>query len=86
MAGDYDTAKAYLRKYVNQRRFCVTISRTDFIYPGGLEEGIKVRLVNYPRFPSSRDAIDDKTYELAKGLMEELGQLTSLLISPEFTV
>lgn len=56
MAGDISEAKKEIRSYCYEVGLCVTVTPTDFIYTGGEESGFVIGLVNYPRFPDSREA------------------------------
>lgn len=62
---------------------CVTINRTDFIYTGGLESGVVVGLINYPRFPASAAEITSTALDLANGLMDALSQFTATVQTPD---
>lgn len=85
IAGDYQEAKSALRKYTIDNKLCVTLTKTDFIYTGGAEEGVLIRIVNYPRFPKDYHSINVISWDLAKYLMEELSQLTALVVTPHTT-
>lgn len=53
---------------------CVTVSPTKFIYTDGSENGVKIGLINYPRFPSTNRAVLNHAIQLAKLLMKTLKQ------------
>lgn len=61
-----DELKNLLQKYVNEKSYCVTITKTNFIYKNGGEKGAIIGLINYPRFPSTKKEIKRKAEEIAK--------------------
>lgn len=65
---------------------CVTVEPTRFIYTGGEETGVVVGLVNYPRFPSTPDAITEKAYVLAEKLVIAMHQHSALVVGPKETL
>lgn len=74
IAGDFDQARQVCREYCFEVGLCVTITPTSFIYTGGEEVGVCVRLINYPRFPSKPDDIRATALSLARKLKERLCQ------------
>lgn len=85
LAGDIETARSWLRSFCYARGLCVTVSPSSFIYTGGEEAGFRVGLVNYPRFPSSPEAIEAAALEIANGLVVECRQRTALVVAPTRT-
>lgn len=80
IGGDIETAKRYLRRYCYDNGFCVTVEPTVFIYTGGEEFGIKIGILNYPKFPIEPKDLFDKVENIAKELITELCQRTSLVV------
>lgn len=68
-------AQELIQQYVNDVGLCVSLTETTFIYTGGSEPGLIVGLINYPRFPSSPDAIQAHAEELARRLRTAYQQL-----------
>jgi hypothetical protein len=64
IAGDLNAARATCRDFC-MTSLCVTIEPVEFIYTGGSETGVRVGLINYPRFPAEPDAIWPKAEALA---------------------
>lgn len=60
MAGDVSQAKLVCREYCYAVGLCVHIEPVDFIYTGGEEDGFKVGLINYPRFPISEPELHER--------------------------
>ena len=85
MAGDFEQARQVCREYCLEVGACVTVEPTTYIYTGGEEAGIRVGLINYPRFPSDVYGIKDRARELARRLMERLCQLSYTIVGPTET-
>lgn len=85
MAGDFAQAKQVCREYCFDVGLCVTISPVDYIYTGGEESGFRVGLINYPRFPTTQDALYARASELAELLMVRLRQHSYSLVGPDLT-
>ncbi len=85
IAGDHAQAKQICREFCASG-LCVTITPTAFIYTGGEEAGVLVRLINYPRFPSSPQALTDRALALAEKLRAGLFQDSFSVITPTETI
>ncbi|MER9911644.1 hypothetical protein NKJ71_13525 [Mesorhizobium sp. M0050] len=85
IAGDLAQAKQVCREYCMEIGACVTVEPVDYIYTGGEETGVRVGLINYPRFPTDQYAILDKAGELARRLMDRLCQNSYSIVGPEST-
>lgn len=85
MSGPIDDAARVLRREVMRQGLCVTLTPTTYIYTGGEERGFVVGLVNYPRFPTTPDQLLDRARGIARLLVEELAQLSALLVAPDIT-
>ncbi len=81
-----DSIKNILQEYMNQNKMAVTLTPTNFIYVDGREPGVIVGLINYPRFPSTREEIIDKAGVLAVFLKEKLLQERVSIVFPDHTV
>lgn len=86
LAGDYQDAIRACREYCNDVGLCVTVERCAYVYTGGMEDGVKVRLVNYPRFPSTEEEIVGKAMSLALKLVIGLFQQSAMLVTPYKTI
>jgi hypothetical protein len=86
MAGDIDTVRATCREFCFNQGFCVTVTESEFIYTGGSEAGVRVGVVNYPRFPSNEADLMIKAKDLALTMIESCFQLTALVVGPSETV
>lgn len=85
MAGDIAQAKQMCREYCLSVGLCVTIEPVDYIYTGGEESGFRVGLINYPRFPTDIDALQEMARQLANLLMHRLCQHSYSIVGPKET-
>jgi hypothetical protein len=86
IAGDVALAKQACARYCRGVGLCVTVTPTTYIYTGGIEEGMCVRLINYPRFPATSEAVAEKARGLAALLSVELCQKSYSIEYPDTTV
>lgn len=85
IAGDLDQAKQVCREHCMAVGLCVTIEPVTYIYTGGEESGVRVGLINYPRFPSTHDELLEKAATLAGLLMNRLCQHSFSIVGPNHT-
>lgn len=85
MAGDRAQAKQVCREYCFSVGLCVTVEPVSFIYTGGEEAGFRVGLINYPRFPTTEEALHQRASELADCLMQRLCQHSYSIVGPRET-
>jgi hypothetical protein len=85
LSGPIDVAKQIIRADCLREGLCVTIEPTTFIYTGGEEAGYVVGLLNYPRFPSTIDALTARARDLMHKLLEGTHQHSALMVTPTLT-
>ena len=85
IAGDIEQAKQVCREYCFDVGLCVTVEPTAYIYTGGEEAGVRIGLINYPRFPATLAEIREKANILADRLMHSLCQQSYSVVGPEET-
>jgi ferredoxin len=85
IAGDRDQAKQACREYCFAVGLCVTVEPVAYIYTGGEETGVRVGIINYPRFPSTHDELREKARQLASALMVRLCQHSYSIVGPDET-
>lgn len=85
VAGDFDQAKQVCREYCFNIGLCVTVEPVAYIYTGGEEAGVRVGLINYPRFPSDEASIGASADALADLLMDRLCQHSYSIVGPSET-
>jgi hypothetical protein len=87
-------AEQICQEYCDTDGFCVTVTPTRYIYKNGWEQGVIVGIINYPRFPSTKEELKRRCFELATELMLKLKQKrvtidfkdeTVMLSNPELT-
>ena len=84
IAGSRAAATEALREFC-MVGLCVNVSDADYVYTGGLEGGVRVGLINYPRFPKSRDDLLTTALELAKFLIAKLHQQSCTVVADHQT-
>ena len=60
-----DDVKDFLQEYVDRVGLCVTVTPTTFVYKNGREDGVMIGLINYPRFPTTKEALRKTAEEIA---------------------
>lgn len=85
IAGDYARAVQACREFCMGMPLCVTVTPTDYVYVGGMESGVRVGLMNYPRFPESLPEISAKAEALAEFLRVALCQSSYSIEHPHET-
>lgn len=86
IAGSVADATRTCRQHCYEVGLCVHLVPAEFIYTAGAEHGVKVGLVNYPRFPSEPTALFDRAVVLAERLMDDLSQWSALVQAPDRTL
>lgn len=81
IAGDVDQAEFLCRQWV-MKGACVQISPCTYVYTGGVEDGMTVRIMQYPRFERPEHEILDMAVELGSFLAQELCQISFSLETP----
>jgi hypothetical protein len=85
IAGDLARAKQICREYCFETGLCVTVEAVDYIYTGGEESGVRVGIINYPRFPAELPYLANKADQLAHRLLEGLCQHSFSIVGPRET-
>jgi len=86
LSGPIEIAKQTLRLECLREGLCVTIEPTTFIYTGGEETGFVVGLLNYPRFPTTPEALRKRAHDLMISLLNATAQHSALMVTPEESV
>ncbi len=85
IGGDFGRAIEICEEYC-LKGCCVTCERTLYIYTMGREEGVKIGLINYPRFPKTKAQIKAISLELAEKLLIGLNQGSYSIQYPDETI
>lgn len=72
IAGDYSLAKNELSRMATTRGMCASMWPCDYVYSGGLESGVAIRIINCPRFPANSWELRDLAEEIARELIVSL--------------
>lgn len=86
IGGCLDLAIKACGEYCDAVGLCVTVTSTTYVFTGGSCPGVIVGLINYPRFPSSPEAIWDRAKALAALLCEQLDQQSYSVQSADRTI
>jgi hypothetical protein len=86
IAGPYAEARRICREFCDKVGLCVTVLPVDYIYTRGNEPGVRVGLINYPRFPKKRKEIEALAFKLAMSLKNDLDQESFSIETLEETV
>lgn len=86
IAGDLEIATQECQAYCNGVGLCVTIEPVNYVFTNGSEMGVRVGLINYARFPETRQAIWDKALELANALKAAMSQGSFTIQDQDATV
>lgn len=84
IAGDYAQAVGACRAFCWEG-CCVTVTPCAYVYTGGMEDGVCVRLINYPRFPKSEEELESQARRCAEHLMTALCQWSYCIETPKTT-
>lgn len=85
LSGPIEVAKHVLREECLREGLCVTIEPTTYIYTGGEEQGYVVGMLNYPRFPITPEALNERAKRIAEMLIERTFQRSALVVTPDET-
>lgn len=80
------TAEAICGTFCDEIGFCVTVTRTRYVYTGGSDQGVIVGIINYPRFPLSAAELRERAEQLAERLREGLLQDSYTIQAPDGTL
>ena len=86
IGGSYDAAVEVCREVCASGGLCVTVERVEFVYQHGAESGVRVGLINYPRFPASAEDLHTQALRLAHTLLERLYQRSFSIVGQGSTV
>jgi hypothetical protein len=76
----------WLQLYCNEVGLCVTIKPTKFIYKGDNEKGVEIGLINYPRFPSTKEKILEHAHIICENLILMLNQHRVSIVFDDETI
>ena len=74
-----------IAEWCNEKKQCVTVTPTRFIYVNGAETGTLIGFINYPRFPYEKEEILNRALELGELLRKRFGQFRVSVTTPEMS-
>lgn len=74
IAGNFDIARQVAREYTFKHGACFQLTKVQYCYTGGEEEGLTARVIAYPRFPKSSEDLFNEMKAFADVLAEKLCQ------------
>lgn len=85
VAGDYHKATVVAKRYCDKVGLCITIDPTTYVYTEGVEEGVVVGFINYPRFPMPPEVLMQHATEIAEAIVEKCNQHSYYIMTPTNT-
>lgn len=85
IAGDIADVRRSLRQQCIEEGLCVTMMPLDFVYTAGLEAGVAIGFVTYPRFVKTPAEIVARAEVVARRLMTDLCQHSALIVADDKT-
>jgi hypothetical protein len=64
---------------------CVCVIPCKYIYKNGNDSGAIIRLINYPRLPSTKQKIKTKAISIAKRIQDKFSQYRISIHAPDMT-
>ncbi len=86
MVGSISKTREVCQKYCDDISYCVSIVPVHFVYSKGNEEGAKITLINYLRFPVQDTQIIIHAKNLAKKLMVTFNQMRVSIVTSTGTI
>ena len=65
---------------------CVTVTPTTYVYKYGRQEGAIIGLINYPRFPCTKDELRATATKLADFLLDKTNNASYSIMGPDETI
>ena len=85
VAGNKARIEDICRKYCMDMGLCVTIEKLEFIYTGGAEGGVRIGLINYPRFSKPVADLEIRAESLGKLIAVDQSQISFSIVFPNRT-
>ena len=85
IAGDHAKALRLCQAHCDEIGLCVTVEPTIYVYTGAAEAGVRVGLINYPRFPATGRDIFRRAKALGMLLLDGLEQQSFSIVATDGT-
>jgi hypothetical protein len=86
IVGSVGLIELICQRFCNEIGLCVTVTPTKFIYTDGSEPGCIVGLINYPRFPDSKENILSTATSIAGIFKFHCEQQRISIVAPDVTI
>lgn len=86
VVGSMKKARKICQGFCNDVSYCVTVEPTELIYCKGMERGVVVGMINYPRFPEENFQTEIYARSLGETLMVAFKQMRVSIVMPDKTV
>jgi hypothetical protein len=84
--GDHNNILNLCQEFCLDECLCVSCEKIDYVFKGGREKGTKVILLNYPRFPVTKEIqMEDTARKLAEFILEKTFQRSILIVRKDVT-
>jgi hypothetical protein len=81
IAGSPEIAKQVCDDYCWAEHFCVNVQEVDYIYTGGNESGVKIGIIQYPRFPKEINVLENRAFDIGYKVAEACNQWSFTIVS-----
>jgi hypothetical protein len=79
----YERVTKICQEFCDEVGLCVHIQKVDYVYTQGSESGVKVGLINYPRFPKNHRRIINQALDLGRLLLIQCKQKRITVVAPD---
>ena len=86
IVGNTELVESVCQRVCDEIGLCVTVTPTKFIYTKGSEPGCIVGLINYPRFPDSKENLLARATLIATLLKFHCEQQRVSVVAPDITI
>jgi len=69
-----DEVTEFLKKLADEDPICFSVTITRYVHPKGIEGGVTIGMINYPRFPKPRKVFRERAFQVAESLKEHFKQ------------
>lgn len=70
----YSEVIDYLKDYCGKHPFCFSVTPTTYVHTSGIEAGVIVGIISYPRFPRPVEELEQITLDVAELLRNKFKQ------------
>jgi len=78
--------KKLLQQFVDKESFCVSVTKTDFIYKNGIESGVMIGIISYPRFKRTEANLLSLANKIATQMILKFKQNRVTITTPKQSI